>query len=93
LGSLVFLLLPLFLIILFLYQSNYLLVSFFIGGLLSDYILTIITALSQRRKEYLYIGLLFPFVRFIDAVAFLSAIPRALLVKSSGRWVSPSRRR
>lgn len=104
-GSLVFLCLPILLIISFIppavfflsawptfMQTHYLLVAFFIGVWLSDYILTIIVALFQKRKEYFLIGLLFPVVRILDAAAFLSAIPKAFLTKSNGQWISPSRR-
>ncbi|MES2007145.1 MAG: glycosyltransferase family 2 protein [Patescibacteria group bacterium] len=58
----------------------------------ADYVLTIITAVCERRASYLFFGLAFPFVRILDAVAFLGAIPRAFSVHSSGRWVSPTRR-
>lgn len=105
LGSLTFLLIPILILIslippsLFssLFWPNYcawfnLVITFFIIIWSTDYLLTIIVAIFQKRKEYLVVGLFFPFVRLLDALAFLLAIPRAFLVKSNGQWVSPKRR-
>jgi cellulose synthase/poly-beta-1,6-N-acetylglucosamine synthase-like glycosyltransferase len=105
LGSFVFLILPILFILAFIpahyfYLSawpgfiniHYLFIAFFVGVIVSDYLLTVIVALIQDRKEYLFVGLFFPVVRVLDAVAFLTAIPKAFLTKSNGRWVSPSRR-
>ncbi len=58
--------------------------------LLPDYLMTLIAA--RRRPQYLLLGLAFPLVRFFDALAFLGAMPKALLTKSSGQWISPTRR-
>jgi len=60
--------------------------------LATDYLLTLVVAGVQGRKEYLLAGLVFPFIRFFDSMAFLMAIPRAFFVKSTGQWTSPSRR-
>jgi cellulose synthase/poly-beta-1,6-N-acetylglucosamine synthase-like glycosyltransferase len=105
LGSLAFLILP-FLLVASLVQSNIfllpwwpeflkwqnLLFGFFIGIWLSDYILTIIVAICQKRKEYLLVGIFFPLVRVLDAWAFLSGIPKTFITKSNGQWISPTRR-
>ncbi len=103
-GSLVFLLLP-FLIFISLipevaHVSSWpefldlksLISGFLLGVYLSDYLLTIVAAIFQKRPLYLLVGLFFPVVRVLDAWAFLSAIPRAFLVKSNGQWISPTRR-
>jgi poly-beta-1,6-N-acetyl-D-glucosamine synthase len=104
-GSLAFLLFP-FLLVVSLVPSNVfflsqwpdffmwqnLLFRFFVGVWLSDYLLTIIVAIFQKRKEYLLVGILFPLVRVFDAWAFLSGIPKTFLAKSNGQWVSPTRR-
>ena len=58
---------------------------------LSDYALTIVVAAIQRRPRYLLLGLFFLPLRLVDSMATLSAIPRAWLVTSTGRWVSPAR--
>ena len=105
LGNIIFLLIPLiFLAYLILsnsqlssiwsgqIDSNYFLIILFVTWI-SDYVLTIIVAIFQKRWEYLIVGLVFPLIRFVDGVAFTLAIPRAFLVRSDGRWVSPSRRR
>ncbi len=93
-GSLVFLLLPLWILAAVIPFNPWqpFLLTFLIGILLADYLLTILTAVVQSRPHYLLLGFLFPLVRIIDAVAFLSSIPRAFLIKSNGRWVSPTRR-
>ena len=49
-------------------------------------------AAVERQPRYLGYGLLFVFVRTIDAAIALYTLPRAWLEKSSGRWVSPTRR-
>ena len=103
LGSVTFLLMPFLIVAYLLFPSEALATllpgnieqNFFrniliIWGL--DYLLTVVVALSQRRSEYLLVGILFPLFRFVDGVAFLLAIPRAFLVRSDGRWASPSRR-
>jgi cellulose synthase/poly-beta-1,6-N-acetylglucosamine synthase-like glycosyltransferase len=105
LGSLIFLLIPIFLLLSLVPASllpfsswpsycewHYLIMTSFVVIWISDYLLTIITAIFQKRKEYLVVGIFFPLIRFLDAVAFLSAIPRAFLVKSNGQWTSPTRR-
>ncbi len=71
---------------------TWLIPSLFVSVWTLDYIQTLVVAIGQRRPEYLLIGLAFPFLRFIDAIAFLYAIPRAFGKRSSGRWVSPTRR-
>jgi len=91
LGNLTFLLMPLLILTYFVLDSSFFLTVFFITWAV-DYLLTIIVALFQKRWEYLIVGLTFPLLRFVDAVALLLAIPRAFLVRSDGRWISPSRR-
>jgi poly-beta-1,6-N-acetyl-D-glucosamine synthase len=60
---------------------------------LPDYVLTLLVALVQKRFAYVIVGIGFVFLRFFDGLAFLSAIPKAVLSKNStGRWVSPRRR-
>jgi len=63
-----------------------------IGVFLPDYLLTCAVAAVERQPRYLGYGLLFVFVRTIDAAIALYTLPRAWLEKSSGRWVSPTRR-
>src|SRR3989338_3074061 len=91
LGNLTFLLMPLLILTYFVLDSSFFLTVFFITWAV-DYLLTIIVALFQKRWEYLIVGLTFPLLRFVDAVALLLAIPRAFLVRSDGRWISQSRR-
>lgn len=64
----------------------------FLAIWLPDYLMTIITAIFQKRPQYLLLGFGFPFIRFFDALAFLKAIPKGLFTNSSGQWVSPTRR-
>ncbi|MDQ3077129.1 MAG: glycosyltransferase family 2 protein [bacterium] len=62
------------------------------GVLVADYILTIIIAVMQGRPRYLIFGLGFIFMRFVDSIAYLYSIPKAVFARSSGAWVSPTRR-
>lgn len=63
-----------------------------IGVLLPDYVLTIFTVCLLRRPRYLLLGLGFPLMRILDAALCLRALPRAFVGRSSGAWVSPTRR-
>lgn len=62
-----------------------------VGILLPDFLLTCITAAVKRRPRYLLLGVLFVPLRVLDALALLISIPRAWLVRSTGRWTSPQR--
>lgn len=62
-----------------------------LGILLPDYLLTCVTAAVKRRPRLLVLGLLFVPLRVLDALALLVSIPRAWLVRSTGRWTSPQR--
>jgi poly-beta-1,6-N-acetyl-D-glucosamine synthase len=63
-----------------------------IGVLIPDYLLTCGMAIVERRPRYLFYGLFFVFVRIIDASLALYTLPLAWQEKSTGRWVSPTRR-
>jgi len=104
-GSFVFLITPITLIVLLAFSDyfaninifgflnlNLLLFSLFFVWI-ADYFLSVIAAIFQKRSEYLIYGLFFIFLKFVDAVAFLLAIPRAFLVSSDGKWISPTRRK
>lgn len=66
--------------------------SVLIGVLLPDYLLTIFAACLLRRPRYLLLGLGFPLMRMLDAALCLRMLPRAFVGRSSGVWVSPTRR-
>lgn len=68
------------------------LVAILLGVLVPDYVLTLFVALLERRPRYLYLGLFFAVMRVTDAVVALRALPRAWRARSTGRWVSPTRR-
>lgn len=59
---------------------------------LSDYVLTVAVAIVERRPRYLLDGLFFIPMRITDAAIALSALPKAWSTRSTGRWVSPTRR-
>ena len=63
-----------------------------IGILLPDYILTVLVVCLIRRPRYLLLGLGFPLMRMLDAALCLRMLPRAFFGRSSGVWVSPTRR-
>lgn len=62
-----------------------------IGVFVPDFLLSIFAAVVTRRPAYLLFGLLFPFMRIVDAGVCMSQMPRAWS-QSSGVWQSPSRR-
>ena len=66
--------------------------TIFLGVLLPDYLLTCVVAAVERRPRYLLYGFFFVFMRIIDAAIALYTLPRAWREKSTGRWVSPTRR-
>jgi poly-beta-1,6-N-acetyl-D-glucosamine synthase len=61
------------------------------GIYIVDYITTIIAAFIERKPLMLLYGLLFIFIRYIDALIYLYAIPKAFLSTYSGQWTSPKR--
>jgi poly-beta-1,6-N-acetyl-D-glucosamine synthase len=63
-----------------------------LGVLLPDYLLTCVVAIAQRRWAFLVVGLFFMPMRYTDAVLALYTLPRAWLDRSTGQWVSPTRR-
>jgi hypothetical protein len=63
-----------------------------IGVLVPDYLLTCGMAIAERKPRYLFYGIFFVFVRIIDASLALYTLPAAWREKSTGRWVSPTRR-
>ncbi len=56
-----------------------------------DYALTIVVAVVDRRYALLVYGLVFPFLRILDAALFLGAFGKSFFARSDGRWVSPER--
>jgi poly-beta-1,6-N-acetyl-D-glucosamine synthase len=64
----------------------------FLAVVLPDYALTLLVALIQRRPQYLLLGLGFLGMRVVDAGTALYTLPLAWARRSSGRWVSPTRR-
>lgn len=57
-----------------------------------DYAVSLVIGLLFRRPQYLWYGLGFLFMKYIDAWTFLTAFPRTFLVHSTGAWVPPTRR-
>ncbi|WP_218164671.1 glycosyltransferase family 2 protein [Lentzea waywayandensis] len=67
--------------------------SLLLGVLLPDLVLTVGVALAERRARYLLFAPFYLPMRVIDAVTALRTLPRAWLEHSTGRWVSPARRK
>lgn len=67
-------------------------VTVLFGVVVPDYLLTCAVALIERRPRLLLLGVFFPFLRIVDALIALYAVPVAWLSRSSGRWKSPARR-
>jgi cellulose synthase/poly-beta-1,6-N-acetylglucosamine synthase-like glycosyltransferase len=63
-----------------------------IGVLLPDYLLTIMAVCVLRQPRFLLLGLGFPLMRIVDAAVCLRALSMAWFARSSGVWVSPTRR-
>jgi cellulose synthase/poly-beta-1,6-N-acetylglucosamine synthase-like glycosyltransferase len=63
-----------------------------LGVLAPDYLLTCAVAIVERRPRYLLYGPLFIVLRVVDAAIALYTLPRAWQERSTGRWVSPTRR-
>jgi biofilm PGA synthesis N-glycosyltransferase PgaC len=59
---------------------------------LADYAFTCVVAALQRRPSYLLFGLLFLPMRVVDAAIVMWTIVAMPFTKSTGQWLSPSRR-
>lgn len=59
---------------------------------LADYTFTCIVAVLQRRPSYLIFGLAFLPMRVVDSAIVMWTIATMPFTKSTGRWLSPSRR-
>ncbi|MBP9686795.1 MAG: glycosyltransferase family 2 protein [Candidatus Doudnabacteria bacterium] len=57
-----------------------------------DYLLSVLVGIVFRRPQYLWYGLGFIILKYVDAWTFVSTLPRAFLERSSGVWISPVRR-
>lgn len=67
---------------------------FFIGVLivfLLDMASTVVVAVITKKPALLWHGVFFFLLRWVDAFYFVVTIPMAFIVKSNGRWISPSR--
>jgi cellulose synthase/poly-beta-1,6-N-acetylglucosamine synthase-like glycosyltransferase len=62
-----------------------------IGVFLTDYTITLLTALVERKPILLLYGLGFALLRWIDSFLFLYTLPLAFAEQSDGRWESPKR--
>ncbi|MBV9352273.1 MAG: glycosyltransferase family 2 protein [Mycobacterium sp.] len=63
-----------------------------IGFVLRDLLLSVFVAIALRWAGLLLLAPLFPFMRFIEVYICLRSIPTAWRTRSSGSWVSPTRR-
>ncbi|MDM4763270.1 glycosyltransferase family 2 protein [Galbitalea sp. SE-J8] len=63
-----------------------------VGVLAPDLVLTLWLAVAMRRPVVLLFGLVFPFIRMLDAAMCLRAVARAFRRGATGVWVSPVRR-
>jgi cellulose synthase/poly-beta-1,6-N-acetylglucosamine synthase-like glycosyltransferase len=63
-----------------------------LGIVLPDYLLTCAVAVVERRPRFLLVGLLFLPMKITDAAVALYTLPRAWLDRSTGQWISPTRR-
>lgn len=63
-----------------------------LGFLLPDLALTVFAVIAGRNARFLLYAPLFPLVRILDAALCLRVLPRAFGQRSTGAWVSPTRR-
>ncbi|MCA1602712.1 MAG: glycosyltransferase family 2 protein, partial [Acidobacteria bacterium] len=63
-----------------------------VAVLFPDFLLTIAVTIIERRPRYLLFAPAFLALRIIDSVIVLYTLPRAWTERSTGRWVSPTRR-
>ncbi len=68
-------------------------VAYFAAALfvITDYLMTVVVALYEKKPVLLLNGFAFIVFRYIDALVFLYALPLAFFTKSDGRWISPKR--
>lgn len=65
-----------------------------LGFTVPDLVLTVFAAIALRRPTLLLLAPLFPIMRLVEAWICLRAIPpTAWRANSSGRWISPTRRK
>ncbi|WP_424188634.1 glycosyltransferase [Actinokineospora sp. G85] len=63
-----------------------------LGVFVPDLAMTALVALRQRQPRFVLPALFLPFMRLLDSVIFLSALPDAFVDrKASARWLSPVR--
>ncbi|OGF27525.1 hypothetical protein A2303_01525 [Candidatus Falkowbacteria bacterium RIFOXYB2_FULL_47_14] len=58
---------------------------------LIDYLLTVITAWYEKKPVLLLYGPAFFILRYLDAFVLLYTLPLAFIIRSDGRWKSPTR--
>ncbi|TKV61716.1 glycosyltransferase family 2 protein [Nakamurella flava] len=63
-----------------------------VGLLIPDLALTVFAVLVRRSSRFLVYALAFPLMRILDAALCLRSLARAFGRRSSGVWVSPTRR-
>lgn len=63
-----------------------------LGVFIPDLILTLLALVTVRKPMYLLMAPFFPIMRIVDAAICLRALPTAFSSKSTGVWVSPTRR-
>ena len=69
-------------------------VTFFdivLGVFITDYLMTLLVAVIEKKPVLALYGLLFLPLRIIDGFMYLFTLPLAFVTKSDGRWVSPKR--
>lgn len=63
-----------------------------IGFFMPDMVFTVFVAIGMRRPSMLLLAPFFPLMRFVDSYVYLRSIPTAFRARSTGKWVSPTRR-
>lgn len=67
--------------------------NYLIVFVLPQYLFTVLAAVLHQRPRYLLMGLGFPLLGITDAALALYTLPCAWIERSTGAWISPTRRR
>jgi len=72
--------------------SNVSLFDLFMTMVIFDYGMTVVIGLVHKKPQFLFYGLFFFIMHFVTSLILLSSLYPGFFGKSSGRWISPTRR-
>lgn len=72
--------------------KNVSLMDLLMAMVIFDYGMTVVIGLVHKKPQFLFYGLFFFIMHFITSLILISSLYPGLFGKSSGRWISPTRR-